>query len=207
MSIRTDTIQNMLERWLDRYSPPRAMAENPQAQTDEIEALLRVLLKYAPGADYEGWVNSALDRCAYQMKTRAWPTMGELGAVCADMKKQGFGVAPGQVPAPKDDAEIIAARMSRGEGVGEGWIYGVAACELAQRGLVDRDTMTRYRSAAYFQRREVYGEAAAREWEAEAIKRHEAGKKIWKSRDEARKARVVQFPPMRANASPVHDIA
>lgn len=207
MNIRTNTIQHMLGRWLERYSPPRSMVENEQAQADEVEALLRVLLKYAPSADYEGWVNAALDRCAYQMKTRAWPTMGELGAVCSNMKKEGVGFKVGEVAEPKDMAQMTADRMNKGEAIGEGWIYGVAACELAQRGLVDRETMTRYRSAAFFQRREMYGEEAAKAWEVDALERHEAGKKIWKSRDEARKARVVQFPIMRARNQPMEESA
>ena len=91
MSIRTDTIRRDLGRWLDRYSPPQAMKDNPRAIQDEGEALLRVLLKFAPREGYEGWVADALDRCAYTMKTRAWPTVGELGAACSNLRKDRIG--------------------------------------------------------------------------------------------------------------------
>jgi hypothetical protein len=87
MSVRTETIHGILSRWLDRYSPPQGMKDNPQAIQDEAEALLRVLLRFAPREAYDMWVRDALDRCAYTMKTRAWPTVGDLGAACSNLRK------------------------------------------------------------------------------------------------------------------------
>jgi hypothetical protein len=91
MSVRTEIIHGILSRWLDRYSPPVAMKDNRQAIQDEAEALLRVLLRFAPKEGYEGWVADALDRCAYGMKTRAWPTVGDLGAACSNLRKDRRG--------------------------------------------------------------------------------------------------------------------
>lgn len=102
MSIRTETIHRALARWLERYSPPMAIKDNMQAMQDETEALLRALLKFAPREGYDGWVAEALERCAYQMKTRAWPTVGELGAVCSNMRKERIGDA-----APADEASTV----------------------------------------------------------------------------------------------------
>ena len=75
-----------------------------------------------------------------------------------------------------DPLVITSARMQRGEAVGEGYLYGRLACELIQRGLVDKPTMTRYRSAAFLNRRNFYGQEAALAWEAERKAAHEAAK-------------------------------
>jgi hypothetical protein len=71
---------------------------------------------------------------------------------------------------------ITAGRMSRGEPVAEGNLYGREACDLIRRGLVDRDTMTAYRSGAFLARRNTHWEAAALAWEADAKERHETAK-------------------------------
>lgn len=80
----------------------------------------------------------------------------------------------------KDSAQIASERMARGEAVGDIWLYGILACELAARRLVDERTMRAYRSGAYFARRQVYGEAEALHWEKNAKAEHEKAKAVWK---------------------------
>jgi len=57
----------------------------------------------------------------------------------------------------KTPEQIIGERMTAGEAVGEGWLYGSLAVGLIAARLVDQDTMTRYRSAAFHARRMIYG--------------------------------------------------
>lgn len=77
---------------------------------------------------------------------------------------------------------ITGNRMAAGEAVGEGYLYGADAVELIARKLVDRPVMTKYRSAAFFRRKDIYGEEAALRWEAEAKERHESAKRAHKER-------------------------
>lgn len=76
---------------------------------------------------------------------------------------------------------ITANRMNAGEVVGEGYLYGSDAVELGVRGLVDKDTMRKYRSAAYFKRKDIYGHDAAIAWEEAAQKRHDEAKAVYKA--------------------------
>jgi hypothetical protein len=181
MNIRQAEIAKALTEWLESYSPPRSMAGNIDAMQRESERLLSVLTKFAPSEGYNGWVASVLEQCAYQMKTRAWPTVGELGAVCSNARKSRQGDAP-RAAFDLDVHELNASRMKAGEAVGEGYLYGREAVELIARGLVDRELMTRYRSAAFLSRKKMHGEDAALAWEADAKARHEDAKAARKER-------------------------
>jgi hypothetical protein len=196
-ALRHAEINGIFTRWLERYSPPNSMRDNARAQQDEVEALLRVLLKFAPGSDAGQWVREVLDQLEYQMKTRAWPTKGELGAACSNLRK----VAARSATSEHDlhPVEINAARMNAGEAVGEDWLYGANAVALATSGLVSGDTMRRYRSGAYFARKAHLGEAKARSWEDAQLEIHEAAKAVWRARDEEKKLRQDGIPDKRLN--------
>lgn len=181
MSIREAEIAKALTEWLESYSPPRSMAGNVDALQRESERLLSVLAKFAPAEGYNGWVSSVLDQCAYQMKTRAWPTVGELGAACSNVRKARQG-EPFKTTFTFDVHELNANRMKAGEAVGEGYLYGREAVELIARGLVDRELMTKYRSCAFLSRKKIHGEESALAWETEAKKRHEDAKQARKER-------------------------
>ena len=172
-AFRKTEIASQLTRWLERYSPPMSIKDNPRAQQDEVESLLRVLLKFAPASDYTPWVNHALDRLEYQMKTRAWPTKGELGAVCSNIRKEDPAAAPTW---SLDTYEIHAKRIRAGDPVGDAWLYGRQALELIERGLVSEQDLKPGRSGLFFAMREAWGEDRARLAEAAMIQRHEDAK-------------------------------
>lgn len=81
-----------------------------------------------------------------------------------------------------DRFTITGSRMAAGEAVGEGYLYGHDAVELWARGLVDVDTMKKYRSAAFFKRKDLYGHDAAIAWETAAKQRHEDAKAVFKAK-------------------------
>ena len=174
-SLRTAEVSQILSRWLDRYSPPLSMKDKPRAIQDEAEALLRVLLKFAPQDGYAGWINRALDQLEYQMKTRAWPTKGELGSVCSNMRKEAHE-AGGSVAWVLDPVEIAAKRINDKGMVGDEWIYGKRALELTSRNLVTEGQLNEYRSTLFFNMKETWGEDKARAVEALLIQRHEDAK-------------------------------
>ena len=79
------------------------------------------------------------------------------------------------------DEAIVARRMQRGDAVGEGWLYGYLAVRLLATGLVDGETMRRYRSAAYFARKHAYGVDKATAWEDERKDAHDKARAIFRA--------------------------
>jgi hypothetical protein len=183
---RTDYLAEHFNGWLERYSPPRFMTDKPDAAQQEADALLRILGRHAPTQGYAEWLDGILRQLTENMTARTWPTGGEVSKACRDANKFTSPRDSGQKHETRDEAEIVAQAMSDGQPVGENWLYGVCACELAARGLVTRELMDRYRSAAFLSRRATYGDADALEWEAEAKARHDHGKALWRARDAAR---------------------
>lgn len=179
MNIRQAEIAKGLADWLALYSPPRNIAGKPEDVQREMDRLIAVIIKYAPQDGYNGWLQSVLDHLAMQMKTRAWPTVGEIGSACTALRSKAIGPA---TVTEFDVYELNANRMKAGEPVGEGYLYGREAVEIIARGLIDRETMTRYRSAAFLSRKKAYGEASALTWEAESKERHENAKAARKER-------------------------
>lgn len=194
MNLRQAEITEMLDRWLDRLAPPRHLVEKPQAAQEEVEALLRILTKMAPQSDYQPFIRRVFDQVEYAAKTRTWPTVNELGAACSATRKESPKAADltGGAEA-KTPVQIAAARMARGEPVGDQWLWGSMACELIASREIDEATMKRYRSGAFFAQKATYGEEAALRWEAEMKARHEAAKDVWRDR-QAREQRHITIP-------------
>ena len=202
MNFRQTEIANTLTEWLDRYSCPTSLRDKPKAAQAEAEALAGVLFRHAPRDEYRPFLNRVFSQLDYQMKTRAWPTVGEVGAVCVSILKDD--ARGGKAARIGDETDMrpcaIAARaMAEGKPVGEGWLYGRQAVELIAARLIDRETMTRYRSAAFLSRKAAYGEAAALAWEAEAKQRHEDARQIHRQTSEA--GREVEINANRIEAS------
>lgn len=174
MNIRQADIARNLTRWLDRYSCPQHLRDKPEAAQAEAEKIAAIIGRFAPQSDYQPFLNRVFDALDFQMKTRAWPTVGEVGAVCSNLRKEAPSAAGEAVQITPVD--IIAAKMERGDPVGEGWLYGRDAVDLIRAGKVSREVMEKYRSGAFLARRKVYGEDAALAWEAHAKAQHEAAK-------------------------------
>jgi hypothetical protein len=176
--IRDQAITEEFMNWLGRYSPRFAIRDNERAMADEVNALMRILLKFAPSTDYLSWLQKVTDQLDFQMKSQAWPTVAEIGAVCVNIAKDKpkGGAA---VEVVFDSYQIYAARMERGEGVPEGFIFGREAVELIKRGMLSEDTLRRYRSGWFFNAKDVYGEEEAKRMEAEMLKKHGAAQGVW----------------------------
>jgi hypothetical protein len=192
---RSDYLSQHFNEWLDRYAPPRHLADKPDALQAEANDLLRIIGNHAPANGYAEWLDAVLRRLTSTMTARAWPAGGELTKAC----RAEHQASPGKPVLPQaaiDPAEMAARRMAAGQPVGESWLYGIGACELAARGLVEREVMMHYRSLAFLRRRDVHSEDAALEWERDAKERHEHAKALWKSREDQRQSRdVSRFMP------------
>jgi hypothetical protein len=199
MSLRKVEIAQALSNWLDRYSCPMHLREKPEAAQKEAEALAGVLTRFAPNEEFQPFLNRVFSQLDYQMKTRAWPTVSEMGAACSNVRKESrHGNSQGDTGLDVDmRPEAITARaMLAGKPVGEGWLYGRSAVDMIAAGLIDKDTMDRYRSGAFFARKDLYGEEKALEWEAEAKARHEDAKRI--RRESPVSGRDTSMPDKRA---------
>tara|TARA_R100001369_G_scaffold16867_4_gene31985 strand:- start:1361 stop:1984 length:624 start_codon:yes stop_codon:yes gene_type:complete len=173
MSTKNEVLYDVFTRWMDRYSPRRALQQNETALKDEVNALMRVIWKMAPREDYENWLAKVLNQLDYQMKTSAWPTVAEIGAACSNQNKARILSNPlSAEPFSLDPVKIAAKRMNAGESVGDAWLYGRNSLDLMATGLVTGDTLRRYRSALYFSAKDTYGEGKAKRMEAEWLLRH-----------------------------------
>lgn len=203
MSMRDAEIKSIFELWLERYSPPRDMRENAKACQAEADALLRMFTKFAPHSGVAPWCREALDLLDEQMKTRAWPTVNELGAVCRNLTRDKARSMQGAAgDEPRSDVEIIADKMNAGQAVGVGWIWGRGAVELAASRLVSEAVMTRYRSGLFFGDRDAYGDDFARRKEAERKQGHEEAKAVFRDKD----VRTARSPVIPEKASPAREL-
>ena len=180
MSLHEADLKARLVRYLDRRQMPRRLEGKGGAMEDEMRALVAALARVAPRsadrlADWWPHFEAALGEIA---TGGLWPTEREI----RDAAKMVGSIAPqvAVAPEPKSEHQIIADRMARGEPVGEGWLYGRAACELIRQRMVDQETMSAYRSGAFFARKDTYGQEAALAWEAEAKAKHEAAKEAFR---------------------------
>ena len=173
---RENFITGKLRAYLDRKTAPRGIADKPTAMREELAALVRCVLRYAPRQRWEEWWPQFEDRLSEDATTRAWPSEGEVKKAAGSLR----GIVSVK-PADGDETDAVAVagkRMAANEAVGDEFMYGRRAVELLRRGFVDLVTMRRYRSGLYFSAKNVYGEATARKMEAEWIARHEAAEKL-----------------------------
>lgn len=84
-NIRDAELSQMLSGILGRLSPPRGLAGNDAAQSEEIKSLLRALSRCAPSQGYRDWFEKFSDALASRMKTRAWPIVNEIEAAAASL--------------------------------------------------------------------------------------------------------------------------
>lgn len=90
---------------------------------------------------------------------------------------------------------IIATRFANGEPVGEGYLYGRAACEMISRRLVTKEVIEAYRSGAFLSRRGIYGQEAALKWEADAKGNHETARAVHGANKESPERTRHNFTP------------
>lgn len=166
---RSRYVSQAFNRWLERYSPPRSMAENERAQQDEADALMRAVLSFAPQRGFQEWTGLALDALSEACQTRAWPTVADVRKALKGVRYVPEGIA---LSATFDPVAINANRMSRGEPVPERFLWGRWAQRMMEAGVPKR-TLDEYRKALHAAVFESRGEDGAMKW-AENVKAHHA---------------------------------
>ena len=87
MSPRVEALTEEFGAWLSRYSPRTHLRSQPDALRAERYALTKVVFKMAPKVDYLTWLQKLTEALDYQMRTTAWPTVHEVGAVASNLNK------------------------------------------------------------------------------------------------------------------------
>jgi hypothetical protein len=195
MDFRKAEISQRLNEWLDRLAVPFHLRDKPEAAQKEAEALLRMVLKYAPKTDYVAFVNRICDLLDARLKERKWPSPHDMGAACVNVAKDTARGSACDEWVDTSPEAITGRRMARGEPVGEGWLWGRAAVDLIAGQHVTREVMDRYRSGAFLARRKAYGEDAALAWEADAKARHDAAKVAHRDRNAQPPRQVTGHSP------------
>lgn len=165
---RSRYVSQAFNRWLERYSPPRSMAENERAQQDEADALMRSVLSFAPQRGFQEWTGLALDALSEACQTRAWPTVADVRKALKGVRyvPEGSGVS-----ATFDPVAINANRMSRGEPVPERFLWGRWAQRILEAG-VPKQTLDEYRKALHAAVFQSMGEDGAMKWAEDVKARH-----------------------------------
>ena len=141
-SIREEFITARFNEWLDRFTPPRGILNNLDAQQRDANAMLATVLRFAPRNDYGDWLPAMLIRLEEAMTTRSWPAPGEVAKAC---KTETQGVAGG------------SAQLTEGQAVDRmaDW-YGKFQTQLPGHGrdsrtaeLIRRGTLANEREARF----------------------------------------------------------
>ncbi len=140
-SIRAEFIATKFNEWLDRFSPPRLIANNFDAQQRDANSLLGIVTRYAPKDGYSEWLEGVLRRIEEGMTTRSWPAPGEVTKAC----KAGGNTAQ----APSEAVEDAAiARMIEWHDKFKSQMPGHGrpdrTAELIRRGILSNEREARF---------------------------------------------------------------
>ena len=164
---------------LRRYRVPEHMGDDQLRA--EVNDLVEDINRSIPSGYRDGDFRALMPKIHAELRRRhgaqIWPS-SRLFIAATDSAVEGMAATTEAKAEPKEinPYEVSARKMLAGEPVAETMLYGREAVELIRLGIVDENLMQTYRSAAFLSRKNVYGEAAALAWEAEAKARHENAK-------------------------------
>ena len=181
---RVRLITASLNEFLRLYKRPEHLDEQTAlTELREMAEEMNLLIASTSGqSDLEAQIKQAFRNIRQTYKGRSWPTVSHIVDAMNVSAKVGKAkkIEPEQKSAWRPDTmQIMANRMNAGEAVGDEWFYGRNAIALLKAGLVDRETMRKYRSAFYFAAKEVYGETLAKSLEERMNQKHEDSERIY----------------------------
>lgn len=168
---RIEAIEYEVARFQRRYSPPRAMT--PEAQADSFSATCKSInrklpSKIAPDALRER-MTRIFEHVADRHETNAWPLQAEyIRAVNATAANSNEGR---ENEWTIDPVKHAAKKIRAGEPVGEGWLFGRNFRELhEQESITDADVKP-YRDGLFYAERKIVGEPEAQRRQRERMQR------------------------------------
>lgn len=201
MSLHEADLKSRLTRFLGRKQMPRRFEGRDTAQADEISALVAAVMRNAPrGPDRLTLWWPVFEARLGEICGPMWPTEKEIKEAAQSANTEAPRPASARDTGPDmSDAAICGRRMERGEAVGEGWLYGRLAVELIAGSHVDETVMRRYRTAAWSNRKALYGREAADAWEDEAKARHDAARAAWRAKHDQPQPQMLSMPDLSAD--------
>jgi len=176
---------------LHRYRMPEHLSDD--AIRDEVNLLVDDCNSLIPSETTEAELRALLPEVNTAIRRRhgaqGWPPAKVFMAATEDALAAAAKRKAAAEPAlaqRRDAFELTAAAMKAGQPVAEHFLWGRQAVEMIARGLVDQDTMARYRSGIFASLRDQYGEQRAQAWEAEAKARHQSAKAAYLDRRDGR---------------------
>lgn len=183
-SLHTADVTRRLKDFLDRRQPPRSFANDERRKVDQMEAYVRLLVRFAPQGPEKlaEWWTILLSTLSETAETWAWPTEGDFAKACKiiakDIKREPSSVF--QV----DPLAVAERRIQNDEPIGDSWLWGKNALLLIARVGVDPILRRRDRMADHLAR--TYGDDVAREALLGLQERHSAAVKAAESERHAR---------------------
>lgn len=184
---RNNWLADSLRRYLDRRTMPQGLKDKPKAQADEVQALVKTLVRIAPLQGYQDWWDDFADRLAESADTRAWPTQSEMVKASRVAKRpiiqgedrEGW-VQRGDGSWKIDQIFHAANKIRAGEPVADTFLWGRSCVEMQEREGITDEMLKPYRSGLFFADKDMVDEAGAIEREAHRKSQHEIAKrKIW----------------------------
>lgn len=160
---------------LPRYNMPDHLGDTQARReiSDMVEDINRVL-PILPADSFTTFLADVFSKIRMTHTSRAWPPISTFVKAVTGAKKEAPTRIGRQAEYVTDEYAVAAAKMRSGETVGDGFIYGPKAKEIVARGLASEADMDGYRSALFFNFRDVYGEDCAKRKEAELRDFHAA---------------------------------
>ena len=160
--MRTEFLTNRVSSLLSRFSPPRAIANNEAAKSDEVQIIMEAVNRFAPSKGYEDWWPKFERELLENHETRSWPLLSELKKAAGKIKgpqKQFMDLTGDN--AEFDPYKVNATRMINGEAVSENYLYGREAIEIKRRGLVPEEIFDRHKRSYFYRLEATYGKEKA----------------------------------------------
>lgn len=202
MTNRNDWLTDSLRRYLDRRTMPQGLKDKPRAQADEVQALVKTLVRIAPVQGYQDWWDDFSDRLAEQADTRAWPTQNEMIKASRVAKRPFIQGDERECWVQKpdgswemDEAMHVAQKIRAGEPVGDEWLWGRSCAHMQRKHSVTDEELRPYRSALFFADKSLTDETTALRREAERKARHAAALDLADKHDQPRNRRIPEIEP------------
>lgn len=142
-SIRDTYIAERMNEWLDRFTPPRGIINNLDAQQRDADAMIASVLRFAPREVYGEWLSAMLIRLEDGMTTRSWPAPGELAKACrSNAQAPGHGGNTDQIESHAIQRMADWFVKFRGQMPGHGKDSRTA--ELIRRGTLSDEREARF---------------------------------------------------------------
>lgn len=173
-------IERKLDEFLQSRTPPKGITED--GLMAERRILANVIAKKAPKDGMTVFVDDVLQRLAETSETRTWPTAKAVATACAHVS--GKAAAMTEPPTkPWTYSKVVSAIKDR-QPVPEHMLWSPEVHDALAKGDLTPQDVDRYRVNVLGSRSYLYGEEAARKFEAEMNARM---MRLLNDRDEARR--------------------